>query len=89
MNAENLDYFSISLMANVDEEKKMQLPDVELVAAKLHEDWRQKKLESGITSRISAESGEELMVPYEKLSENAKELNRQPVRVVYNAIRSL
>ena len=46
------------------------------------------KLAQGVTTRKS-ESGEELMVPYEHLSENAKELDRVTVRVVYKAIESL
>jgi hypothetical protein len=41
----------------------------------------------GFTSRKS-ESGEELMVPYEQLSESAKELDRASVRAVYEAIRA-
>ncbi len=41
----------------------------------------------GITSRQS-ETGEELMVPYERLSEPAKELDRATVRAVYEAIRA-
>ena len=42
----------------------------------------------GVHSRRS-ETGEELMVPYEQLSEDAKELDRSSVRAVYEAIRSL
>lgn len=66
----------------------MKLPDVEAVAAKVHEAWLESKTAQGITSRLS-ESGEELMVPYEQLSEEAKELDRVTVRAVYAAIRSL
>lgn len=42
----------------------------------------------GITSRKS-ENGEELMVPYQQLSEEAKDLDRETVRAVYAAIESI
>jgi 16S rRNA G527 N7-methylase RsmG len=63
-----------------------ELPDIEVVSAKVHEAWMDSKRAQGITSRQS-ESGEELMVPYEQLSEPAKELDRATVRAVYDAIR--
>ena len=63
------------------------LPDVEEVAAKVHEAWIQSSRARGVTSRKS-ESGEELMVPYEQLSEEAKDLDRASVRAVYEAIRA-
>lgn len=66
----------------------MNLPDIEAVAAKVHEAWRESKLTQGITTRRS-EKGEELMVDYEQLSEEAKELDRATVRAVYAAIQSL
>jgi hypothetical protein len=66
----------------------MHLPDVEEVAARVHEAWMEAKRAQGITSRRS-EKGEELMIPYEQLSEEAKELDRSSVRAVYKAIRSL
>ena len=65
----------------------MNLPDVEAVAAKVHEAWMESKRAQGRTTRLS-ESGEELMVPYERLSESAKELDRATVRAVYEAIRA-
>jgi hypothetical protein len=65
----------------------VSLPDVEFVAEILHEDWRALKLAAGVTSRPDAVTGEELMVPYPRLSEHGKDLNRQPVRLVYAAIR--
>ena len=67
---------------------KLNLPDIETVAAKVHEAWRQAKLAQGITTRKS-ESGEELMVDYAQLSEAAKELDRGSVRAVYAALESL
>jgi hypothetical protein len=66
----------------------MELPDIELVAAKVHEAWMETKRTHGVTSRKS-ETGEELMVPYEQLSETAKDLDRSSVRAVYAAIESL
>jgi len=45
------------------------------------------KKAKGVESRKS-ETGEELMVPYEQLSEEAKELDRASVRAVYDAIRA-
>ena len=66
----------------------VKLPDIEAVAARVHEAWRQTKLAQGITSRKS-ESGEQLMVDYAQLSEAAKEVDRATVRAVYAAIESL
>jgi hypothetical protein len=65
----------------------MILPDIEIVSAKVHDAWMATKRQSGVTSRKS-ENGEELMVPYAKLSETAKELDRATVRTVYEAIKS-
>ena len=65
-----------------------QLPDLELVAEKVHDAWMKTKQSQGVTSRQS-ESGEELMVPYAQLSEPAKELDRMTVRTVYAAIEAL
>ncbi len=60
-------------------------PDVELISAKVHEQWMESKRLQGISSRKS-ESGEELMVPYDQLSEAAKEIDRGSVRAVLSAI---
>jgi len=65
-----------------------QLPDIEQVAAEVHRAWMDAKRAAGVSSRRS-ETGEELMVPYEQLSEAAKELDRATVRAVYAAIRKL
>jgi RyR domain len=64
-----------------------ELPDVEVVAAKVHEAWMESKRAQGVTSRKS-ETGEEMMVPYEQLSEPCKDLDRNTVRAVYEAIRA-
>jgi hypothetical protein len=66
----------------------MKLPDMEAVARKVHEAWMQAKLAQGVKTRKS-EKGEELMVDYDQLSEEAKELDRGSVRAVYEAIQSL
>jgi hypothetical protein len=70
------------------EKATMNLPDVEEVSSKVHEAWMEAKRRAGVTTRKS-ESGEELMVPYEQLSEEAKELDRSSVRAVYDAIREI
>lgn len=64
------------------------LPPIESVAAAVHSAWVEAKLAQGYTSRRS-ESGEELMVPYEDLSEEAKALDRSIVKATYEAIREL
>ena len=66
----------------------MELPDIEVVAEKVHDNWMKSKLNHGVTSRKS-ETDEELMVPYDQLSEDAKELDRGTVRAVYAAIEEL
>jgi hypothetical protein len=63
----------------------IELPDLETVASEVHCQWLESKRKMGIVSR-KAEDGEELMVPFEQLSEKAKELDRSTVRVVYAAI---
>lgn len=64
------------------------LPDVELVSAKVHEAWMAAKAAVGVTSR-KAEDGEELIAPYAQLSERAKDLDRLTVKAVYAAIAEL
>ncbi len=64
----------------------MNLPDIEIVSAEVHSAWMKAKQAQGVASRKS-EEGEELMVPYDQLSEKAKELDRDTVRAVYAAIR--
>ncbi len=61
------------------------LPDIEAVAEKVHDSWMVAKRRQGIFSWQP--KGEELMVPYGELSEEAKELDRASVRAVYDAIR--
>lgn len=63
----------------------IELPDLELVAAEVHVAWMASKKAMGIESRKS-ETGEELMVDYTALSEEAKDLDRNTVKAVYAAI---
>jgi hypothetical protein len=65
----------------------LNLPDIEIVSAKVHEAWMESKLRAGVTTR-KLETGEELMVPYDQLSDAAKELDRGTVRAVYAAIEA-
>jgi RyR domain len=67
----------------------LDLPDLEEVAAQVHQAWLAQKHQAGITSHRLQETGEELCVPYEALSEVAKELDRTTVRTVYAAIIAL
>lgn len=52
---------------------------VEELAAAAHDRWMEAKRSVGVTSRLS-ETGEEYMVPYVRLSEAAKDLDRATVR---------
>ena len=51
----------------------IELPGLEIVASEVHCQWLESKHKMGIVSR-KAVDGEELMVPFELLSEKAKEL---------------
>jgi hypothetical protein len=62
--------------------------DIEAISAKVHEQWMISKRAKGVESRKS-ESGEELMVPYEQLSEAAKDLDRGSVKAVLTAVEAL
>lgn len=64
------------------------LPNIEVVSRAVHEGWRARKQRMGIKSRRS-ETGEELMIDYDELSEAAKETNRDMVRTVYSAIEAV
>jgi hypothetical protein len=63
----------------------VQLPPIEKVASKVHEAWMEGKRANGIISCL-AENGEELMVPYDQLSNAQKNQDRNTVKAVYNAI---
>lgn len=64
----------------------MALPDVELVAAKVHDAWIAAKKKQGVYTRKNETTGEEQMRPYAELSEPVKDLDRQTVLAVYAAI---
>lgn len=64
------------------------LPDIELVSERVHESWLRTKKAQGFDSR-KTEDGEELMVPYNQLSDKAKDLDRITVKAVYKAIKDL
>lgn len=66
----------------------MKLPDIEIVSAKVHDSWIKMKKANGVTSRKS-EDGEELMAPYDQLTEKSKQLDRGTVQTVYDAINEL
>jgi hypothetical protein len=61
---------------------------VEALAAQVHEGWMATKRGQGVTSRLS-ETGEEQMVPYDQLSEAAKDLDRGTVQAVLEAQKYL
>lgn len=67
-------------------DEKVQL--IENVSAAVHERWMETKTVQGITTRKS-EGGEELMVPYDQLSEPAKDLDRGSVKAVLLALEKL
>lgn len=74
------------MRANINVE--ITLPDIEKVSALVHDAWMERKRKQGIFSRMS-ENGEEFMVSYEKLTDEAKELDRATVRAVYEAIAEI
>lgn len=66
----------------------IKLPNIEKVAEQVHIAWMQSKIAQGFHIRKS-EDGDELMIPYQQLSEKAKDLDRNTVKAVYNAIRNM
>ena len=66
----------------------MKLPDIEVVSGNVHEAWMEAKRAAGVSSRKS-ETGEELMRPYDELSEAAKERDRATVKAVHAAIKAV
>jgi hypothetical protein len=62
---------------------------IERIAAQVHEDWMAAKRAAGVTTRKLDTTGEELLVPYESLSEQAKELDRGTVRSVLSTLPKL
>lgn len=62
--------------------------ELERVAEAVHDRWVATRRAQGCTSRRS-ETGEELMVPYGDLSEAAKDLDRNSVRAVLEALEEV
>ncbi len=62
---------------------------LEKVSEAVHESWITAKRAAGVTSRKLDTTGEELMVPYAELSEEAKELDRGTVRATLEALVKL
>ena len=67
---------------------KIGIQLIEQVSAKVHEAWMESKKAKGIHSRKS-EKGEELMVSYAQLSEEAKDLDRGSVKAVLEALNKV
>jgi hypothetical protein len=61
---------------------------IEMIAGDAHKGWMEGKRAQGVDTRQS-EWGEELMVPYSDLTEQAKDLDRSAVRHVVDALDSL
>jgi hypothetical protein len=87
LQREILDLESVITRAKEHIFNMTKLPDIELVSAKVHEAWMDSKHAAGVSTR-KLETGEELMVPYDQLSDAAKELDRGTVRAVYAAIEA-
>lgn len=66
----------------------MELPDIEVVAAAVHDSWMAQKRLKGVTSAPSQQTGEEQMRPYAELSDAVQEYDRATVKAVYAAIES-
>lgn len=66
----------------------MDQATIDLVSDRVHETWMTAKRAAGVTTR-KLESGEELMVPYSQLSEQAKDLDRGTVKTVLSAAAEL
>jgi hypothetical protein len=65
----------------------MELPDIEIVCAKVHANYVQERKNKGVTSEKSDKTGQELLAPFGGLQEEDKQVIREQVGVVYNAIR--
>lgn len=61
---------------------------VEMLAPKAHDGWMAGNLAAGVTSRVAG-WGEEFMVPYPKLSERAKDIDRAAVNLVLDGLAEL
>lgn len=66
---------------------KLVLPNIEKVCEKVHNRWMEDARGKGITTR--EHEGEELMVPYDQLSDKGKEHVRNKVNNLYQAIEEV
>jgi thymidylate synthase ThyX len=65
-------------------------PLIDQLAHELHENWRESMRAAGVESRRAAwDDSEELMVPWPRLSERAKDHNRDMIRAVFRASTEL
>lgn len=62
---------------------------IETLASGAHDSWMESNRANGVTTAISRLTGEEQMVPYEDLSEQVKEYDRQMVRGVITGLRAM
>ena len=62
---------------------------LESVSEAVHNKWMEAKKAKGVTSRKLDTTGEELLVPYSQLSEEAKDLDRGSVKATLDAITEL
>lgn len=66
----------------------LSLPDIEKVCAAQHKNWVAAKQAAGIASKITPE-GQEMMVEYDQLNEEGKNIVRNVVNGVYKAIEEV
>jgi hypothetical protein len=59
---------------------------VEVLSARVHDAWVYTQVVAGRTSRLATDTGEEMMVPYDTLSEIVKDYDRTTVRAVLDAL---
>jgi hypothetical protein len=67
----------------------MILPELERVAAAVHEGWLARKRAEGVPSRLHPVTGDEQIAPWADLSDVVKEENRALVRTVYAALETV
>lgn len=78
-----------TILARARKGGPMILPNVERVAAAVHESWLTRKRAEGVTSRPHPRTGDEQIAPWADVSEVVKEENRALVRTVYAALETV
>jgi len=66
------------------QQKNLQLPDIEKVTELQHNKWVEYKRAKGFNEVIT--SGENVLVPYDQLSDTAKQTCRERSNMYYEAI---